>query len=150
MAKIKITEDQAKRLKLINENTEPVIKFETFCEKLNAEIDKLYLNVTNLSVSDILSNNPNINTLQGILNNYDDYLYSNKMKAQNFINSLPEDQLHSLDLRIDNVNSKVSNKISSLSIILSDLEKLQTANETHDLSGQFKNVKPMDISNIQS
>jgi hypothetical protein len=143
MRKIKITESQAKRLKLINENADELARFEHFCKIKVDEINKVYTKVTNISVAEILNHEVNMVEINNILEKIDNELYIGNKKAYESINNLPESDL---DVRIDKAYDKVHNKLTPLQIIVLDLEKLQLAAEQHDLTGPFNDVKPIDIS----
>ena len=143
--KIKITEEQAKRLKLIKENADPLTYFEQHCVKLIAEINKVYGKVININVAEILSGEVSISELSKHLDKIEDSLRVYEKKAYAYIETLPEEDL---DVRIDDAYYKVNQKLTPLQLMVMDLERFQNSSEEHKLTEPFKDVKPMDISNI--
>ena len=144
--KIKITEDQAKRLKLISENANPLSQFELFCKSKIQEINKLYVNVTNLSVAEIINNDIEMASISGTLDKIESDLHVSNNRAYQYINTLPESDL---DVRIDRAYDSVKDKLNSLQIIVMDLERLQLSSLDHSLTASFEDTKPKDITNIQ-
>ena len=43
MKKIRITETQAKRIGIINENVTPLLQYETYCQKLSQQVNEIYV-----------------------------------------------------------------------------------------------------------
>ena len=146
--KIKITEDQAKRLNLINEDVNPLTQYEAFCKQMIEKVNKVYLHVTAISIAEILNNQVNMEEINSQLDKIESEVYNGSRRAYQYIANLPEDT--DLDIRIDNANSLVMDKLTPLQLITMDLEKIQLSIEQHDITGPFKDVKPMDISDMQS
>lgn len=144
--KIIITEGQAKRLKLINENTDPLTQFEYLCKSKIQEINKLYTKVTNLSIHEILHKEIDMGNLYKILENIENNLMMADKKSYDYIKTLPE---ANLDDRIDSAHDSVSDRLRPLQIIVMDLEKLQLSTEEHSLTQPFNDIKPLDITNLQ-
>lgn len=144
--KIKITENQAKRLKLINENTDTLSQFEQFCKSKVQELNNLYTKVTNLSIYEILHKEVNMGEIYKMLDKIENDLMLADKKTYDYINTLPEADL---DVRIDKSHDMVTNRLTPLQIIVMDLEKLQSSTEEHSLTKPFSDIKPLDITNIQ-
>lgn len=145
--KIKITEDQAKRLNLINEDVNPLTQFEAYCKDKAQVINNLYLKVTAISINEILHGQINMEEINNQLDLIEDSVRNGTKRAYQYIQNLPETDL---DIRIDNAEDIVLNKLHALQLITMDLEKLQLSTEQHNTLTPFKDVKPMDISGIQS
>lgn len=85
----------------------------------------------------------NLDGLEKHLSHIEDELSQANTNAYNVINNLPEADL---DMRIDRAYSQVSDKLSSLSLILLSLEKIQNYEKEHNLSKSFSDAKPIDIT----
>lgn len=141
--KLKISEEQARRLKLINENTNPLTQFEQHCTKLIAEINKVYSKVININVIEILNNEVSISDISKHLDKIEDSLRAYERKAYDYVNALPEQDL---DAIIDDAYYKVNQKLTPLQLMVMDLERFQNSAEEHSLTEPFNDVKPLDIS----
>lgn len=144
--KIKITESQAKRFKLLNENADPLSQFEKLCSIKIQEINKLYNRVTALSIYEILHKEMDMASIYSLLDKIENDLQMGDRDAYAYIKNRPEEDL---DLRIDKAHDNVMNRLTPLQLIVMDLEKLQLSTEEHDLTKAFKDIKPIDISGLQ-
>lgn len=145
--KIKITENQAKRLKLINEDINPLTQYEAFCKQMVEKVNKMYLHISAISISEILNNQVSMEEINTQLNAMEREIANGGKRAYQYINNSQEEDL---DVRIDNAENLVMDKLTPLQLITMDLEKLQLTIEQHNITAPFKDVKPMDISGIQS
>ncbi len=144
--KLIITESQFEKVRFLKENTDIIAKFEALCNKNIAELNKLYSKVTNISISEIIEGRVNIDGITQYLNNLEDNLNKANNTAYSVINNLPDADL---DLKIDAAHSRVSDKISSLNLILLSLEQIQKYEKEHKLSKSFGDVQPIDITGTQ-
>ena len=113
--KIKISEAQAKRLKLVNENVDIIGQFEHLCQTTIQEVNKIYLKVINIAVSDILDGQVKIQDIYQYVDRIENKILDADKKAYAYIAQLPEADL---DLRIDNAASSVTDKITALQLII--------------------------------
>ncbi len=141
--KIKLTEAQFEKVRLLKEGTEIVSQFEAYCAKKNQELNLLYGKIINISVAEVLNMEVNLDGLEKHLSRIEDELHQANTNAYNVINKLPDDNL---DVRIDRAQSQVSDKLSSLNLILLSLEKIQDYEKEHNLSKSFSDSKPIDIT----
>lgn len=144
--KLKLTEAQFEKVRLLKESTDVVTQFEEYCSKKNEELNFLYSKIIHISVEEVLSLKVNLDGLEKHLNQMEDEVMTADRKAYDVINNMPEADL---DIRIDNAYRKVSDKISSLNLILLSLEKIQDYEKEHNLSKSFGEVKPIDITRKQ-
>jgi hypothetical protein len=148
--KIKITESQAIRLKLISENSDPISQFEGFCKAKLQELNRLYTKITSMSIIEILNKEIDMAAIYKTIDAVDDQVYKGDKQAYDYLESLPEEtDIKNLDLRIDKAHSSIKDKINALQLIVMELEKLQDMSETHNLPSMFGDVKPIDISGMQ-
>jgi len=141
--KIKITEQQAKRLGFINENVDVLTQFEQLCRAKSQEMDKLYMKLTDLSVAEILNGEVSFEEMESYVRNIEGKLMDANRKAYSYIENLPEEDL---DLRIDDAFDKANGKIASIQLIIYGLRDLQDSSEEHNLTKDFANLKPIEIS----
>lgn len=145
--KIKITEEQAKRFKLISEDTNPLSQFEQFCATKVQDVNKLYSKVISTSVNEILNGEVNLKDINNILDKIEGDVHTGYKRSYNYINSLPDEDL---DVRIDRASDSVMSKLTVLQLLVMDLEKLQLSGQQHSITRLFKDVKPMDITDLQA
>jgi hypothetical protein len=144
--KVRITESQAKRLNLINEDTDMVSQFEQYCKVKVQELNNIYTKISNLSIIDIFENSVNFGELYNYVSNIENKLLEAEKRTYDYINNLPDNDL---DTRIDNAYSSVGDKLTSIQLIIMELEKLQNLNTEHKLKDSFNDVKPIDISSTE-
>ena len=140
--KIKISEAQAKRLKLVNENVDVIGQFEHLCQTTIQEVNKIYLKVINIAVSDILDGQVKIQDIYQYVDRIENKILDADKKAYAYIAQLPEADL---DLRIDNAASSVTDKITALQLIIMGLEKIEQTATEHNLKQSFVDAKPLEV-----
>jgi len=145
--KIKITEEQAKRFKLINEDTNPLSQFEHFCTVKVQDVNKLYSKVISLTIIELLNGEINLKDISNVLDKIEGDIHNGNKRAYNYINSLPDEDL---DIRIDRASDSVMRKLNVLQLMVMDLEKFQFSGQQHSITRLFKDVKPMDITGLQT
>lgn len=144
--KIKITETQAKRLNLLKEDMNPLTNFEQYCKVKGDELNKLYINLTSTAIIDVINGEVKIPILVEMLNDIEANLYKLNSAAYKFISNLPESDL---DLRIDNAQDIIDQKMNSISLILNALGELNEMVDGIKLTQPFDDIKPIDISGLQ-
>lgn len=135
--KIKITEGQAKRLKLINENYDEISRFEEFCETKVKLVDKYYVRVSFITIAEILNKEVNFEVINEELNAIEREISQASEIANDYVESLSEELFY----RVRNAEHKVMDKLTSLQLVTMDLETLQSTINKHNLSKPFKDVK---------
>jgi hypothetical protein len=135
--KIKLTESQAKRLKLINENYDEISRFEEFCETKVKLVDKYYVRVSFITIAEILNKEVNFEVINEELNAIEREISQASEIANDYVESLSEELFY----RVRNAEHKVMDKLTSLQLITMDLETLQSTINKHNLSKPFKDVK---------
>lgn len=142
--KIKITENQAKRLKLINEETDIISQLEQFSKIKSQEINNIFLKLSETTINEIIGGSVNLPELSKHLDNIDSGLYAANKKAYAFIETLPDENL---DLRIDRAFSSLNLKLTSVNMIVNELKKLSDILAEHNVKDVFKEAKPIEIGN---
>jgi len=146
--RVKITEKQLKRIKeQLTEQVDKVVEFEQFCKDKVQEVNKIYSKVIGLSVAEIINNEVNISKIVNYVWELENtIIWGKKKEAENYIETLSDEEAENLDLRIDNAYSFIVKKIDSLNLILEELDDLQKESEDNELLKSFSDVKPIDIS----
>lgn len=142
--KIKITENQYSKIRLVLEQEEYLNKFKVFCGEKLKEVYNLYSKIINVSMSEIISGEINIKETQKTLDKIENDIYTARRNIenlwdQNLIGTDDDD----FDLVIWDIADNVNNKISPLSEMIDSLADIQVKGE--NISAQFKDVKPIEI-----
>lgn len=139
--KIKITEDQAKRLKLV-EGLDPVSQFEQLCRNKSIEIDRLFNKVSGISIAEIIGKEVNLEDINKVLDRIESEISAGNRKAFAFVGGIED---NGLDARIDKADDSVVSKLTSLQLLTMDLEKVQLSIEQHGIGQAFANIKNIEI-----
>jgi hypothetical protein len=110
-------------------------------------VNKIYSKVIGLSVAEIINKEVNISKIVNYVWELENtIIWGKKKEAENYIETLSDEEAENLDLRIDNAYSFIVKKIDSLNLILEELDDLQKESEDNELLKSFSDVKPIDIS----
>lgn len=142
--KIRITESQYNKIRLVKENEDFLNKFKSFCAAKISEIDSIYSKILYETVADVLNFNMNFKEINNRISKIEDDVY----KAEKNIIAMYQrgtTYIEEIELVISDIAEAVSDKATSLTLILNKLEELQDYQEEHRLTKQFSNVKPMEI-----
>ncbi len=140
--KIKVTESQYDKIKLIKESEEQLAKFKKLCDEKSAELDKIYSKITFESIGDILAMNLNIKNIGKIVYSIEDFMY--KAKKQ-FMSMYAQDDDGEIESAIYDMADIVTDKATNLTLILDKLEDIQQYQQEFNLVAQFNNIKPLEI-----
>lgn len=141
--KIKVTENQYNKIRIIKESEDQLAKFKQLCNEKSAELDKIYSKITFESVGDILSMNINIKNLGKVVYGIEDFMY--KAKKQFMAMYGQDDVDDEIELAIYDMAEVVTDKATNLTLILDKLEDIQGYQEEFNLTAKFGNVKPLEI-----
>lgn len=140
--KVKLTESQYNKIKLVKESEEQLAKFKKLCDEKSAELDKIYSKVTFESVADILSMNLNIKNIGKVVYGIEDFMY--KAKKQ-FMSMYGQNDDGEMESAVYDMADVVTDKATNLTLILDKLEDIQQYQEEFNLTAQFNNIKPLEI-----
>lgn len=124
--KIKITESQAKFLKLIKEGID-VSKQANEYEKLSKQLDKIYSHISVVSIGDILDNSFDIEKIYELMNHIESLYYTINKEVSNIFKDLDVgDESRTWDSfnYIDDLGNMVSKKIDILNEVVASLRKV--------------------------
>lgn len=135
MKRIIITEDQAKRLNLINEDVNPLTVLERISNVRTPEMDSLYVKLSKITIEALIKNSLDVPNLQRYIDHKIetelDNAYSN---AYDYSSSSSDD----LTERIDLAYYPLKRKINAIQLILGGLEKFQSSMSDGKVSKTFK------------
>lgn len=124
--KIKITESQAKFLKLIKEGVD-VSKQGSEYEKLSKQLDKIYSHISVVNIGDILDNSFDIEKIYELMNHIESLYYTINKEVNNIFKDLDVgDESGTWDSfnYIDDLGNMVSKKIDILNEVVASLRKV--------------------------
>ena len=142
--KIKITESQYSKIRIVKEQEEYIERYKSFCAEKANEADNIYSKIINESVGDILGMSINAEQLNSMV----DKIENSVLSAEKNMESLYSQGLITgpdLELSIADIASSVTDKLTSIALLLNCLEKIQGYEQEHHLSHSFKNIKPLEI-----
>lgn len=145
--KIKITENQYSKIRLVLEQEEYMTRFKDFCNEKLQEVNKIYSNLISLSIGEILQGNINLEKVKNDLDKIEnDVVNARKnmesMWNQNIIGTDNED----FDMVIWGISDVVTDRIDVLGLVLFSLIEAQEKSNT--LVELFKDVKPIEIQSF--
>ena len=143
--KIKITESQYNKIKLIKESEDQLAKFRQLCAQKAAELDNIYSKITFESVGEILAMNMDIKNINRTVSKIEDIVYKAEKQLLSLYDNGALQGEEDMDMILGDIADIVNDKARSLILILDKLEALQDYQEEYNLTSQFSNVKPMDI-----
>jgi hypothetical protein len=143
--KIKITESQYNKIKLIKESEDQLAKFRQFCTSKSVELDNIYSKITFESVGEILAMNMDIKNINRTVSKIEDIVYKAEKQLLSLYDNGALQGEEDMDMILGDIADIVNDKARSLTLILDKLEALQDYQEEYNLTSQFSNVKPMDI-----
>lgn len=141
--KIKINEHQAKLLKIIKENEDFLTQFEKLCKVNSKEMEKIYLNLSNITVAELVNNEVSLDDIESHVRNVESKLMDANRRAYKAIESLPENDL---DLRIDNAFDEVNGKVAVIQLLIYGLKDLIKFSEEHSFNKEFENIQTINVS----
>jgi DNA polymerase II small subunit/DNA polymerase delta subunit B len=142
--KIRITESQFKKIKLIKESEDQLAKFKEFCTSKAHEIDDIYSKILFETVDDILKFTLNFKEINKRVYKIENEVYQAEKNMLAMYNK-GMIQGDDTEMIIGDIAEFVNDKTTSLTLILNKLEELQDYEEEHRLTTQFKNVRPHEI-----
>ena len=143
--KIKITETQAKRLNLLKENNEDAIGvLHKNVMRFEPIITKIFNELTNLSVSEILDTN--FDNINSVITDIQEKLGLLERQANAYINTQSEDDNWDLENRLTDASYEFKKRLDIVEELNYKLSNLQQYMEENDIMSKFQ---PLDITDIQ-
>lgn len=146
--KLRITESQLKRAKLITEGQEVVHTFMTKAEDIKEVINRIYTKLTYATLVEILEGDIDLDVISNKLTQLRTVLETYHTKGDMFFNHMPEDIFHS-DKKWEDLQDKMEDmyqevtyhKLDFLDELVEDLKSIVG----RDFEKSFKDIKKMDI-----
>jgi hypothetical protein len=146
--KIVITEDQARRLNILNADSDPIVKLEQYVKLKSDIVDKLYNNFVNLSLAELLSPEFEV-TILPLLNEIETQTNQLSNLAYRYLDGMNDEESDGLDIKIDEASRNINDKISGLEMIVSKVQELKELSNQYKVSNVFKFQEPLDITDQQ-
>lgn len=145
--KIKITENQYSKIRLVLEQEEYMTRFKDFCNEKLQEVNKIYSNLISLSIGEILQGNINLEKVKNDLDKIENDIVNARknmesMWNQNIIGTDNED----FDMVIWGISDVVTDRIDVLGLVLFSL--IEAQEKSNILVELFKDVKPIKIQSF--
>lgn len=142
--KLVLTEQQIKLIKSrINENVTPIEEYEKFCLHQSQEMNKLFSKVSSLTINDILDKNVDIDKLIDYLYELEYVILRDKTKrVYAYLDSI---DIEDMDLRVDEAQEKLSNKIEGLNNILEGFKHLKNLIDERGVADYFKDIETISV-----
>lgn len=147
--KIIITEDQARRLNILNPNSDPIVKLEQYVKLKTEVIDGMFQNLVNLSLIEIM--NPDFNLdLDNVIDDVKSGVNKLYIAGYRYLDTLSDDESEGLDVKLDDASRLLTDKLYAMEIIVNKVQDLKQASNEFHLTDVFKNQEPLDITNSEN
>jgi len=144
--RIKITEEQAKRLNILTEDSYPIVNLEQFVKLKMDIVDAFFSKLINLSISDVLNDDGKLQVIKDRVEIMDKALSDHYVRAVRYIENLPDNpEDEELLTRCEDAKHEISNKLQTLIDLISSLEKLSEESKNQEYFKFFKDSGPMEI-----
>ncbi len=143
--RIRITEDQANRLNILNNGDDPIKLLNQYTKLKMDIVDNIYNTLVNLSVSELMNSELNLEGYEDIISGIEVGINKYKENAFNFIGH--DDEKEEQRREADIIPYDLERKISGLDSMLSTLDRTMSALEDNEYLRLFKGNKPIDITN---
>jgi len=148
--KVRLTEAQFEMVQRMNEADVDLSKYYNNMKGLINEVNALYNKVTFATVAEFIDGDIDAGVIENRLyeiNNIKHKLYKH---AYGQIERIPDDEYsaagYDYDMKIDNIDGKLGDKITSLELILQFISEMQTKNEDLGIAKVFSDIKKMEIN----
>ena len=146
--KVILTEKQLELLKVIKENEDIIVKFQTRLNKITEQLNKLYSNINFISIAELLNGEVDVKDLMSKSETLDGLNVDVSSDMRKYFDSFSEevfyDKFEDLYASLDDLYYKNSNKINIISSILMDLDDLVDENVNSNKS--FSDIKSINLS----
>lgn len=143
--KVRLTESQIKRVKLITEGQESINTFIDKADNIKELCNRLYSKLTFTTLAELLEGEADISIYQTKIQQWRTVLYTHKKKTRDFFDSLDEDEYYekweTVHMDLDDKNDLVDKKLDLLEEMLDSLKGLADS----DIEDHFKDIKKYDI-----
>jgi hypothetical protein len=146
--KVILTEKQLELLKMVKENEDTIMKFQTRLNKITDELNKLYTTINFISVAELLNGEIDVKELLSKNEKLDEINLNISREITKYFDSFTEEvyygQYEDLHNKLDDLYFVNSNKINIIGSILMDLDDLVDENENTKKS--FSDIKSINLS----
>jgi hypothetical protein len=147
--KLIVTENQFSKIKLVKESQEYTERYKQFCSEMSNEVDKIYNKIMGLTLDELLRNDSLVNDLYKKVSKIENDVYSaEKNMTSLWDKGLIEPDNDEFDMFIDDVANTVTDKLSPLTSLIMDLERLKNDVDDNNFFERFKHIKPIQIQSF--
>ena len=146
--KLRITESQLKKAKLITEGQEVVHTFMTKADDIKEILNRLYSKLIFSTLAEVVEGDIDLNVITNKLEQLRTVLYTYYKKGEMFFNNMPEAEFDGdnkwgdLQMKMEDTYQEVHyNKLDVLEELIDDLKSVVD----RDVEKSFKDIKKMDI-----
>ena len=148
--RIRVTESQYSKIRLVTEQQEYVNKYKAFCAEREKEVTILYNKIVSETVGGILDLSIDIESLISKIEKIEREVDTQNSNMYNLWDQGLIDGDDNYDLVLNEISSPVSSKIDALSILLYALDKVQQyEKEGNRITKKFPD-KPLDITGLNA
>lgn len=142
--RIRITEGQANRLNILNNGDNPVKLLNQYTKLKMDVIDSIYEMISNLSISELISSDLNIDKYMDIFDGIEIGINKYKENAFNFIGH--DDEKEEERREADIISYDLERKISGLSGLVNILSRVKNELGENEYLRMFNGNEPLDVT----
>ncbi len=147
--KIIITESQLGRLKILKEQQDDIDKYRAFCQIKAEEVNNIYNKVSYETLANFLNMSVDVEQLIKHLEMIETAVEkAERNMLQLWERGIVGDGDDSYDMIINEIAHMVTDKTTSLTLILGHIEEIQIYQKKHNLTRYFDDNKPLDIEGL--
>jgi hypothetical protein len=147
--KVRLTESQVRKAKLITEGQESINTFMTKADDIKELCNRLYSKLTFTTLAELLEGEADISIYQTKIQQWRTVLYTHNKKVRDFFDNMSEEQYEAeyyskwqdIDINVEDKNNSVDKKLDLLEEMLDALKGLADS----DIENHFKDIKKFDI-----
>lgn len=146
--KIKLTESQLKKAKLITEGQEVVHTFLTKADSIKETVNRMYSKLTFTTLAEVLDGDIDLDVMKRKLEQLRTVMYTHSKKSSMFFDNIPQDvydndrQWEDLQAKAEDTFQEVTyHKIDVLEELIDSLLDFTTG----DITKNFKDIKKLDL-----
>lgn len=143
--KVRLTESQIKKVKLITEGREILNKFLEKVDTIRDKVNRLYTKITYTTLAELLEGESDLEVYLGDLEIWRTVLHTHYNRSKDFFNKVTSDEYNKwedLDTKVKETYEEIqTQKIDALEDLISKMKDFAE----EDIESYFKDVKKLDI-----
>lgn len=144
--KVRLTEAQLKKAKLIVEGEERIGVFKEKAEDIKETVNRLYSKLSFTTLAEILEGEVDLSVIRRQLERLRTIMYTHKDRVNKFFNEMSEEEFYAnwdgKDIELDSLFQDITyKKIDVLDDLLKKLEEFADS----DIEANFKDIRKLDL-----